>query len=86
MLERSNIMTVAKPQMDARNLDGNIFAVVGRVSDTLKRNKMRKEADELTTKVWECKSYDEALSLCASYVDFNFSDPENEDEDEDEDE
>jgi len=79
-------MTVAKPQMDARNLNGNIFAVVGRVSQTLKRAQMSKEADELTTKVWECKSYDEALSLCASYVDFNFGDPEDENEDEDEDE
>lgn len=79
-------MTVAKPQMDARNLDGNIFAVVGRVSQTLKRARMRKEADELTTKVWECKSYDEAISLCATYVDFNFSNPEDEDEDNTEDE
>lgn len=78
-------MTVAKPQMDARNLDGNIFAVVGRVSQTLKRAKMRKEADELAEKVWGCKSYDEALSLCATYVDFNFSNPE-EDEDDTEDE
>ena len=78
-------MTVAKPQMDARNLDGNIFAVFARVGQTLGRAKMRKEADELAEKIWGCKSYDEALALCASYVDFNFGDPE-EDKDEDEDE
>jgi hypothetical protein len=80
MLERSNTMTVAKPKMNATNLDGNIFAVVGRASDTLKRNKMRKEADEMTTKVWECKSYDEALALVGSYVVFDFGGNDDDDD------
>jgi hypothetical protein len=48
--------------------DSNIFSILGKCTKALKDNGQRKEADELSSKVFECSSYDEALRLCMDYV------------------
>ena len=48
--------------------DGNIFNLIGISSRALKREGFYKEADELTTRVMESKSYDEALNIIMEYV------------------
>lgn len=49
--------------------DGNIFNLVGLTTGAMKKAGFRKEAEELSEKVWECESYDEALTLIMTYVD-----------------
>lgn len=61
-----------KPSMDARNLDGNIFSVIGRVQATLRSAGLRSEAEEVLGRVQQTKSYEDALGVCMQYVNFEF--------------
>ena len=49
--------------------DGNIFAVMGAARKSLRRAGMRKEAEELLSRVTASHSYDEALAIISEYVD-----------------
>lgn len=57
-----------KPECKLIDTDGNIFALLGKVRKTLKRNGMRCKVDEVTEKVTNSKSYDEALMVLSDYV------------------
>jgi len=46
----------------------NIFGIVGNAMKQLRRAKMSDKADELAQKVNDCKSYDEACALVATYL------------------
>lgn len=48
--------------------DGNVFAIIGRVSKALKRAGFVAEAKEYTSRVMSCGSYDEALAITLEYV------------------
>lgn len=48
--------------------DGNIFNLVGIATKALKRGGYRELADELSKRLWEMESYDEALRLIMEYV------------------
>lgn len=56
------------PKCKLIGTDGNVFALVSKAAKCLERAKMQDKADELRSKLFECKSYDEALSLISSYV------------------
>ena len=58
-----------KPVCKLLGTDGNVFALMGRVTSTLKRAGQQDKAEELAAKVWDCSSYDEALQLFMEYVD-----------------
>lgn len=58
-----------KPVCKLSGTDGNVFALMGRVTSTLKRAGQQDKAEELAAKVWDCSSYDEALQLFMEYVD-----------------
>ena len=58
-----------KPRCQLTGTDGNVFALAGRVSQTLKKAGMPDKAKEFTGRVFACGSYDEALSLMCEYVD-----------------
>lgn len=49
--------------------DGNIFNLIGIASRALKRNNQESEANEMRNKVYQSKSYDEALMIISDYVD-----------------
>ncbi len=49
--------------------DGNVFAVIGRVSKALKRAGLRNEAEEFTKTAIESGSYDAVLRFCMDTVD-----------------
>lgn len=49
--------------------DGNVFNLAARVSRTLKDNGLSEQADEVWSKLKECKSYEHALQLFMQYVD-----------------
>jgi hypothetical protein len=57
-----------KPVCQLTGTDGNAFAIIGKVSDTLKRAGLRQESKEFTEKAMSSESYDEVLSLCFEYV------------------
>lgn len=62
-----------KPKMELVVHDGNIFAIMGRASRLLKQAGMRKEADEMFTRVANSGSYDETLRIVSEYVETELS-------------
>lgn len=58
----------AKPECELTGVDGNVFALAGKVSQTLKRAGLRDKASEFVEKLPQCESYDEALILMQDYV------------------
>lgn len=57
-----------KPRCKLIGTDGNVFALAGRVSRTLKKAGMVEKAKEFTEKLKQCRSYDDALMLMDEYV------------------
>ena len=48
--------------------DGNVFAIIGKVSKVLKQNNMEEKAAEFRQKAMNSKSYDDVLILVNEYV------------------
>lgn len=57
-----------KPTCKLIGEDGNIFNLMGKASKTLKRNGSNQQAKEMTDKIMNCGSYDEALKIISEYV------------------
>jgi hypothetical protein len=57
-----------KPKCKLVGEDGNVFAIIGRVSRALKTAGQRTKADEFTKKAFGSGSYDEVLRLAMEYV------------------
>ena len=64
----SNENKQTKPDCPLIGQDGNIFNLVGIASRTLKRNGLSAEAAEMTEKVFNSGSYEEALNIIGEYV------------------
>jgi len=58
-----------KPPCKLVGTDGNVFAVIGRVKQALKKAGQDEQASEFVQKAFAAKSYDEVLALCMDYVD-----------------
>ena len=52
-------------------INGNIFAVMGACTRVLQRAGQAEEATKLTEEVMNAESYNQALVICAKYVNFN---------------
>jgi hypothetical protein len=59
----------AKPRCKLTGTDGNVFALAGKVYATLVKAGQQTQADEMKTRLFKCKSYDESLQLFLEYVD-----------------
>lgn len=57
-----------KPDCPLIGEDGNIFNLMGIASRTLKENGMNEQAREMRDRIYQCQSYDSALSVIADYV------------------
>ena len=58
-----------KPRCKLVGEDGNVFNLLGKVSRTLRNNKMNKEANECVDRVMNtARSYDKALRIMMEYV------------------
>ena len=57
-----------KPRCKLVGEDGNAFAIIGRVSRTLKRSGMWDTAKEYQERAFACHSYDDLLALTLEYV------------------
>ena len=62
-------MDAVKPVCKLSGTDGNVFAIVGAVSRTLKKAGMKSQANAFTAKAFASDSYDAVLRLCHEYVD-----------------
>jgi len=57
-----------KPECQLVGTDGNVFALMGKASHSLKTAGYRNKANEMCSKVMQCGSYEEALSIITDYV------------------
>jgi len=59
-----------KPECKLTGTDGNVFAIMGKVTSALKRAGQREKAEEFRTKAMSGDyDYDGVLQLCFDYVD-----------------
>lgn len=58
-----------KPICKLTETDGNVFALIGAVSRTLKKAGLIGQAKEFEDRAFQCGSYDETLRLMMRYVD-----------------
>ena len=58
-----------KPRCKLSGVDGNVFVLAGKVTRALKDAGQHDKAHEFTNKLFQTKSYDEALQLMHEYVD-----------------
>ena len=70
-----------KPDCKLIGEDGNIFNLMGLAARTLRHNGLAEQATEMTCRIHECGSYDEALCIIGEYVNITGGE-ESEDEDE----
>lgn len=57
-----------KPRCKVAGTDGNVFAIIGEVSRTLKQAGQADKAKEFSQKAFRSGSYDAVLALCLDYV------------------
>jgi hypothetical protein len=60
---------IIKSECQLTGTDGNVFAIIGKVSKALVKAGMRERADEFKKKAMSQKSYDDVLILLHEYVD-----------------
>ncbi len=68
-----------KPDCPLIGQDGNIFNLVGIAAKTLKRNGLSSEASEMTERVFNSGSYEEALGIIGEFVNITSVDESDED-------
>lgn len=68
-----------KPNCPLIGENGNIFNIVGIAAKTLKRHGLSEQASEMTKKVFESSSYEEALGIIGEYVNITSVDDPDED-------
>jgi hypothetical protein len=61
-------MQTNKPKCKLLGTDGNVFCVIGKVVQTLKKADQADKAKEFANKAYSSSSYDEVLRLCFDYV------------------
>ena len=52
----------------------NIFRIMGIASETLRENGMQEQAEEMRSRIFQCQSYDSALSIIGDYVNITTAD------------
>lgn len=57
-----------KPECRLIGEDGNVFNLIGLAAKALKRAGLREQAAEMTNRVFEAGSYNEALNIIGEYV------------------
>ena len=57
-----------KPDCPLIGEDGSIFYIMGIAPGTLPENGMQEQAEEMRSRIFQCQSYDSALSIIGDYV------------------
>lgn len=66
--ESIGVVDNRRPRVDLVGTDGNVFSIIGKVSETLKKSGMRYSADEFVENAMVCDSYKDVLKLATKYV------------------
>ena len=66
--EQKSSLEGAKPDCPLIGEDGNIFHIMGIASEALRENGMQEQAEEMRSRIFQCQSYDSALSIIGDYV------------------
>lgn len=62
-----------KPKMALAGQDGNIFSILGNASRLLRRAGESEQAKEMSDRVFQSSSYEEALHIISEYVETELS-------------
>ena len=62
-----------RPKMKLAGMDGNIFFILGKASQLLKRSGQPEQAKEMTDRVYQSGDYHQALSIISEYVETELS-------------
>ena len=62
-----------RPKMKLAGMDGNIFFILGKASQLLKRSGQPEQAKEMTDRVYKSGDYGKALSIISEYVETELS-------------
>ena len=62
------VQDVVKPFCTIAGTEDNVYALIGKVSTTLKEAGLQEEADDFVRQVVSSQSYDEVLGLSHSFV------------------
>jgi hypothetical protein len=57
-----------RPACELVGTDGNVFSIIGRVKQALKKAGQEDRAREFVEKAFQAGSYDEVLRLCMEFV------------------
>ena len=60
-----------KPQVKLVGENGNVFNIIGLVSQALKTAGLRDKANEFKQRAFKAKSYDEVLAMTMEYCEVN---------------
>jgi hypothetical protein len=58
-----------RPSVQLSGTDGNVFAIIGKVSRALKDAGLREEAEQFCDEAFACESYDAVLRLSMKVAD-----------------
>lgn len=61
-------MTIQKPTIKIKGLDGNIFAVMAVASRELKRAGLKEQAYEMQNRIMTATNYHAALAIIGEYI------------------
>lgn len=73
--EQKSSLEGAKPDCPIIGEDGNIFHIMGIASEALRENGMQEQAEEMCSRIFQCQSYDSALSIIGDYVNITAKEP-----------
>lgn len=62
-----------RPKMKLAGMDGNIFFILGKASQLLKRSGQPEQAKEMADRVYRSGDYGKALSIISEYVETELS-------------
>lgn len=62
-----------RPKMKLVGMDGNIFAILGKASQFLRRNGQADQAKEMIRRVQQSENYYKALDVISEYVETELS-------------
>ena len=62
-----------RPKMKLAGMDGNIFFILGKASQLLKRSGQPEQAKEMTDRVYRSGDHGKALSIISEYVETELS-------------
>ena len=66
--EQKSSLEGVKPDCPLIGEDGNIFHIIGIASEALREKGMQEQVEEMRSRIFQCQSYDSALSIIGDYV------------------